>query len=277
MRSDIVDSKEDKYCNYNITLNTNNNNKDKLIFNLFSFIFDTICQVLKKDNSMIKLDGKKEYAQVKMYNKKFLDEEIEASEKELNSLAQIESITDLYERYEFIKRELGNVYAEEFRLKMIFKMHLRNITCEKMALIFRISVRTVYRLIDKLKKRLSETSAQVDINYEIAEAISFYKDIAAEALRNSDAVLNDDTVSKGKRYSLKLKYLKLAMNARNAMSKVFIDFGVLDKKQYQPDYDHPEKKSAEQLQMLAAKILKGEKITDEDISGKSNEEEFDWI
>lgn len=227
---------------------------------------------------MVKLDSKKEYAQVKMYNEKLLNDEIEVSEKELNNLATLESITDLYERYEFLKRELGNVYAEEFRLKMIFKMHIRGITCEKMALIFRISVRTVYRLIDKLKKRLSETSAQIDINYEIAEAVSFYKDIAAEALRNSDAILNDTSISKGKRHSLKLKYLKIAMNARTAMSRVFIDFGVLDKKQYQPDYDHPEKKSAEQLQVLAMKILKGETITDEDVSGgKSDDVELDWI
>lgn len=156
-------------------------------------------------------------------------------------------------------------------------MHIRGITCEKMALIFRISVRTVYRLIDKLKKRLSETSAQIDINYEIAETVSFYKDVAAEALRNSDAILNDTSISKGKRHSLKLKYLKIAMNARTAMSRVFIDFGVLDKKQYQPDYDHPEKKGAEQLQMLAMKILKGETITDDDVNDKSDDVELDWI
>lgn len=44
---------------------------------------------------MVKLDSKKEYAQVKMYNEKLLNDEIEVSEKELNNLAKLESIADL--------------------------------------------------------------------------------------------------------------------------------------------------------------------------------------
>lgn len=135
----------------------------------------------------------------------------------------LESRVDPASRLRDVGRRGGTV-EREYRLQLLHRALMRRVPVDQIAAQFGVSISQVYKDRSELKRRLQKEAEKLDTNSLIGDAIGFYGEVSAMALRMASA--NDAPKN------IKLASLRTALAAKNDMHRMFQASGVFDVLRY---------------------------------------------
>jgi len=116
-------------------------------------------------------------------------------------------------------------YSQEYALRMLHRLLLRNVTAEKIAETFNVSVMTIYRWKNRLKEALSREAARIEANPLIGEGMAFFNEVRGLALQEA---------SKGTSAE-KMRALEIALKAERDKHAMLNMWGVPLSKPFTPE------------------------------------------
>jgi DNA-binding Lrp family transcriptional regulator len=122
---------------------------------------------------------------------------------------------------------LSPEYAQEYRLRLIHRMLMRNIPLDEIARELNVSVSTVCRDRKRLKERLREEARSLDIDELIGDSREFYKEIQGMGLR----MASHSKTPVGQRISA----MRTSLSAKNDEHRFMQTAGVYDVLRFKPD------------------------------------------
>lgn len=126
-------------------------------------------------------------------------------------------------RIERIKK-LSPVYVMEYRLKVVFRMLMRDIPLDIIAQSLKVSIDSVLHYRTLLKKRLREEARNFDTTTYLGESMAFYKEVKSLCIR-----MATDNEAKANH---RLEAFRTALMAHQQQSQLLHVFGVPDKVPY---------------------------------------------
>lgn len=113
-----------------------------------------------------------------------------------------------------------SAYAKEFRLGLLHRLLMRNISLDNIARELGVSISTVKNDRAELRKRLRQTARELDINELIGGQLAFYDETAAMSLRVSS--------QQGVPTAMKLAAIRTALAAKADQTRFLTSAGVFD-------------------------------------------------
>ena len=150
------------------------------------------------------------------------------------------------------------VYLEEYRMKVLARMLLRDLPLDMVAQAMKLSVATVRSYRTKLYNKLRNEAAHFDTTSYIGESLAFYREIEALSLRLG--------VDQNTQTHHKLEAFRTALTARQHKSQMLHAFGVTDRVPYDPANQHREfdggNSDASKLIDMVKAVMEGEESVD---------------
>lgn len=149
-------------------------------------------------------------------------------------------------------RARSTEYEREYRLGLLHRLLMRRIPIDEIASQLGVSIATVYRDRDALKKRLREDAQGLDIEEIIGDSKGFYEEVAAMSMR---AASNANVPM-----PMRLAAMRTALASKNDQHRFFQTAGVYDVLRFRMAQDGSGVSDVKRLMENTERILSGEKL-----------------
>lgn len=152
--------------------------------------------------------------------------DVEEIDQDTGPIPELPAATDMPSDRANQIAKTDKLYLEEYRMKVLARMLLRDLPLDMIAQAMKLSVPTVRNYRTKLFSRLRDEASKFDTTSYIGESMAFYREIEALSLRLG--------VDQNTQTHHKLEAFRTALTARQHKSQMLHAFGVVDRIPFDP-------------------------------------------